>query len=243
MIAVLSIIAVILYALPASQVFGMSDWMAWNQVQACGALMFFLLFRLTDKKSVGLRSLWALALVYAVFELATDWFLPSWYANTYGLIEFGAFTLGFRWALYRKTLEPQTHVNDFTNVMLVFYRPQTYFEVLVTLIGYPFASMGVYANGQWLGFRRSRKGLQLLDIKPNDERFLLVDTGVKTTPEIEATMKDLKDVPARCWTSLYIRCRCVTALSPILKKLGDKWQPKGLDFLPSLYAYRRLSNG
>ncbi|MCK5600427.1 hypothetical protein KAR91_01055, partial [Candidatus Pacearchaeota archaeon] len=128
------------------------------------------------------------------------------------------------------------------NIFLVFYKPQSYFEMLKAMIGLPVISLSIYAGGKWLRFRRSEKYLQLLDIRPNTERYLLIDTGVKVDQEMKTLMRNLEGAPARHWSSLYFRCRCVLSLTPILHILGTKWVPKGLDFIPGIYSYRRLNN-
>ena len=239
----LGLIASVLYVAPVYLWSGMPDQLAWLVLQVCCLLFLVLLFRLTGCRELGLRSLWALGILYTAGEVLTDWWLPEQYVKWLGPIELVVFVLGFVWTVYRPTLKLRGAERNEETVLLVFYRPRTYLEVLKALIGLPFISLSVYAGGKWLRFRHSETDLQLLDLRPSTERYMLVDTGVKVDRTIRVLMTDLEGAPARHWTSLYMRCQCVLSLIPILRMLGPEWEPRGLDFLPGVYAYRRLYDG
>jgi len=238
----LGFVVSILYVAPIYLWPSMPDKLAWFILQICCLLFLVLLFRLTSYRKLGLRSLWAAGILYTVGEVLTDWWLPEQYVFLIGPLEFVIYIFGFVWMVYRPTMRSFGSKRNEENVLLVFYRPQTYIEMIKAMIGLPVISLSVYADGKWLRFRRSEKYLQLLDVRPNTERYLLIDTGFKINPTIKALMRDLEGAPARHWSSLYLRCRCVLSLIPILKILGEEWEPKGLDFIPGVYAYRRLSD-
>lgn len=221
----------------------MWDQIAWVAMQVSVLLLMIVLFRITSIRHLELRSLWALGILYTTGEVTTDWWIPEYYVQFLGPLELLIFSVGFSWIIYSPMKKSTGCIRNEENVLLVFYKPKTYFEVLKAMFGLPLVSLGIYADGQWLRFRKSEDDLQLLGIRPNSEGYLLVDTGVKVNTTIRSMMNDLQGTPARHWTSLYLRCRCVVSLGPILRSLGPQWEPKGLDFIPGVYAYRRLSDG
>jgi len=221
----------------------LTDQLAWVLMQVSMLLLLTVLFRTTSVMHIELRSLWALGILYTTGEVLTDWWVPEWFIQFLGPLELLFFVLAFSWAVYCPMRQKIGDARSEENVMLVFYRPRTYLEVLKAMLGLPLVSLSIYADGRWLRFRKSKTDLQLLDIRPSMESYLLIDTGVKVNRTIRIIMDDLKGAPARHWTSLYLRCRCVMSLTPILRLLGPEWEPKGLDFIPGVYAYRRLSDG
>lgn len=236
----LALLAMVLYTFPIYLFENVPAWAAWTCMQLSMLIMIVVLYLLTPPREVGLRCLWAFGTIYSLGELLTDWWLPHEAVMLVGPIEVLIYVSVFTWVMHRPAMNAAGDKRNEQYVFIVFYRPQNFHETLMAALGLPFTSVGVYAGGKWLRFRRSRKTLQLLSVRPTSKKYFMLNTGVRLDRRLELMMQDLEGTPARHWSSLYVRCRCVVAVAPLLRALGERWEPRFLDYVPGVYAYRRL---
>lgn len=239
----MALLAMLSYLSPIYVIEDMPAWVAWLAMQFSVLMLLVVLYMLTPMREVGLRCLWAFGVIYTIGELLTDWWLPLKVLTFIGPLEVFIYLTIFVWTMYRPCMNQVGDPRNEEDVFIVFYRPQNFRETLMAALGLPFTSVGVYAGGKWLRFRRSRDALQLLNVRPTSQKYFMLNTGVQLDRRIELMMQDLEGTPARHWSSLYIRCRCVVAISPLLRALGERWEPRLLDYVPGVYAYRRLVDG
>lgn len=236
----LSLLAAIVYISPVYLWPGMSDMLAWVMVQVSCLLFIILLFRFTPVTEIGLRSLWAIGILYTTGEVLTDWWIPEKYLSLLIPIEFVIYASLFSWTIHRPSVYYKSDKINEEDIFIVFYKPKGFNEIIKAVIGLPFTSVSLYAGGKWLRFRHNEKGLQLLSIRPMGKRYFIVNTHEKCSTLFRSMMRDAKGIPARHWTSLYLRCRCVVAIAPLLKMIGSSWEPRAFDFIPGVYAYRKI---
>lgn len=137
-------------------------------------------------------------------------------------------------------------VHNHKNICLLFYKSDkgSWLMHIMSLFGLPVSSMSVLCGKYWLKLVRKDPDMQIHIIENIDlSRYVLIDTGVKITDEIEDIMWSLDGTPATNAKSLFLRVRCIAAIKPLLSKLGDRWGPKTIiQQIPSIYFYKALQN-
>lgn len=119
------------------------------------------------------------------------------------------------------------------NVFLMLLRPTTVFAVCKALVGFPVASVCLYANGAVWSYR-AKTGT--FDLYPVDDRWLqkhiAINTGVHCSEQITEMLDDL--VGQRRWPGT----KCIWAIRHVLARIGKTYKPRLFDYLPGIYAMR-----
>ena len=120
-----------------------------------------------------------------------------------------------------------------SNVFLMLLRPTTVFSVCKALVGFPCASVCLYANGTVWSFR-AKTGT--FDLYPVDARWLArhiaINTGIRCSDEITEMLDDLAG--QRRWPGT----KCIWSIRHVLSRLGKTYKPRLFDYLPGIYAMR-----
>ena len=213
------------------------DHVAWTMLQI--GVTVSMVSNAIKSNSITDRSGWIVLALYVNSTIPVGYgpLSPIW------LVLFGVLcAIGIIWAYHRHMYDFSPEPLNNENVHITFYKPKNLVEVLIALLGLPYSSVGVYADGKWLRFRRKNNTMQLVPARPTQPKYVWMDTGVKATGEIKEKMEKLVGEPARTWTSCYLRLRCVAALKPLLKMLGKEYSPKFYEVVPGIYAYRKITN-
>ncbi|MCK5444694.1 MAG: hypothetical protein KAI73_03670 [Rhodospirillaceae bacterium] len=183
------------------------------------------------------QSVLAIFLLWFGWIAATDWAID--YAEPL-LVQYEAaiFSSLILWALARPYLYPSAELVG-ENVFIGFYQGThaPFLSSLGALIGLPFSSI-VIASGT-IVLRSSKFGkLVTNNIAVVDNgNYVFVDTGVKATPEIFATMAKCSGQPTKAFG--IFRTNCVKGCGPVLELLGLK--PKNWAYyLPSIFYYQAV---
>lgn len=119
------------------------------------------------------------------------------------------------------------------NVFLMLLRPTTVLAVCKALVGFPVASVCLYANGTVWSFR-AKTGT--FDLYPVDARWLArhiaINTGVHCSDQIMEMLDDL--VGKRRWPGT----KCIWSIRHVLARLEKTYKPRLFDYLPGIYAMR-----
>lgn len=119
------------------------------------------------------------------------------------------------------------------NVYIMLLRPRSTWAVCKSLIGFPVASVCLYANGSVWSFRAFTG---TFDLYPANERWLrghiAIDTGYTYTEEIQGVLDNL--VGQRRGPGI----KCVWVIRKVLKKLG--YALRWCDYIPGIFAQRLL---
>ena len=119
------------------------------------------------------------------------------------------------------------------NVFIMLLRPSSVFAVCKALVGFPVASVCLYANGTVWGYR-SKSGT--FDLYPVDDRWLqkhiAINTGVYCSDHLMEMLDDL--VGQRRWPGT----KCIWSIRHVLARLGKTYKPRLCDYLPGIYAMR-----
>jgi hypothetical protein len=176
------------------------------------------------------------------------------YCATVALLDNSMHTIGieykyiiilvFVWfmALQRyKTYDIKSDEYNPENIMLVFYKPHTARDYIISLFGMETGTMSMICDGKWAKFRWGYSYLKICELKKRrlNKNYIVIDTGVKVTEDIKHAFYSLKGAPARTAESLYFRFNCVRIFKPVFRLMGRKWQYHFLDCLPSVYLMRR----
>jgi len=139
----------------------------------------------------------------------------------------------FLWMWGREYNRPRVEYNP-ENVGLLFLRPTGIWLTLVSFFGLPYASVCVVADGDVWCFRRaSKKFGRSRYSKAWLATHAVVDTGVKTTPEI------LEELSNQLGKSRGYGCRCVYQIRGALSIVG--MQPKTIfHYIPGIFAMRAM---
>lgn len=118
-------------------------------------------------------------------------------------------------------------------VFIMLLRPSSAVAVCKALVGFPVASVCLYANGAVWSFR-TKTGT--FDLYPVDARWLArhiaINTGVHCSDQIMEMLDDL--VGKRRWPGT----KCVWSIRHVLARLGKTYKPRLFDYLPGIYAMR-----
>lgn len=119
------------------------------------------------------------------------------------------------------------------NVFIMLLRPSSVFDVCKGLVGFPVASVCLYANGTVWSYR-GKTGT--FDLYPIDDRWLqkhiAIDTGVHCSDQITEMLDDL--VGKGRWPGT----KCIWSIRHVLVRLGKTYKPRLCDYLPGIYAMR-----
>lgn len=160
-------------------------------------------------------------------------------------IEISLYAFGLLWAAARPYEFISDPVTEDT-VCLVFYKQNggSWLMHVLSLIGLPMASMSIIAEGRWLKLVIGNPGLEIHPAEDLDcGKYVVVDTGVKITEKIRATITNLNGEPAVNKKSLFLRVRCIAAVKHLLAEIGVEWRPRTvIQQIPSMYFYKALWN-
>lgn len=128
------------------------------------------------------------------------------------------------------------------NVYLCFWKPKRSKSVFTSLIGAPFGSMNIYVKDSFWGFswKTGRYHKRFIKNYNVEKQFLIIDTGIPSSKRIIDSLEKLIDEPARIPRLMWIRCRCILILKPLLKELGREFEPNLFEFIPAIYALKLL---
>lgn len=119
------------------------------------------------------------------------------------------------------------------SVFIMLLRPSSVFAVCKALVGFPCASVCLYANGTVWSYR-SKSGT--FDLYPVDDRWLqkhiAINTGIHCSDQITEMLDDL--VGQRRWPGT----KCIWSIRHVLERLGKTYKPRLFDYLPGIYAMR-----
>lgn len=185
----------------------------------------------TRNKNLLHRSVVALACIWAWIDFAEHclWQFSGFDAS---LIILVLWSLWLVFSLKREYNHQGDQVKG-GNVFIMLLRPTTALAVCKALVGFPCASVCLYANGTVWSFR-GKTGT--FDLYPVDARWLnrhiAIDTGVHCSDTITEMLDDL--VGQRRWPGT----KCVWVIRKALKRLG--YAPRWCDYVPGIFAHRLL---
>lgn len=185
----------------------------------------------TQSKGLLFRSLVAVFCIGAWVDAAGH---IAWQVYSFD----SALPISFIWALWfiftaRRAYENQGDPVVGSNVYLMLLRPTTVFAVCKALVGFPVASVCLYANGTVWSFR-AKTGT--FDLYPVDSRWLsrhiAINTGVHCSDQLTEMLDDLVG-KRRCPGT-----KCIWAIRHVLARIGKTYKPRLFDYLPGIYAMR-----
>jgi len=158
--------------------------------------------------------------------------------------EIFVYCFGLLWAAFR----PYNFISDkLTNntICLLFYKSDkgSWLMHILSLIGLPVSSMSIVCGKEWLRLVLDRPTLEIHSTENISNKYIIVDTGISINLDIKRIFRSLKGTPAINAKSLFLRVRCIAAVKPLLKQLGQEWYPKTIfQQIPSTYFYKALWN-
>ena len=197
------------------------------------ALVFTLLLQESGARPLLFRSIVALLCVASWVDAAghAAWQFTSIDSSVPIL---GIWTAWFIHTARRDYDHPGDSVKG-SNIFIMLLRPTSVFAVCKALVGFPVASVCLYANNTIWSFS-VKTGT--FDLYPVDARWLskhiAINTGVHCSDEITGMLDDL--VGQRRWPGT----KCVWVLRHVLARLGKIYKPRLFDYLPGIYAMRIL---
>lgn len=184
------------------------------------------------------RSIMTALFLWAAWVLITDQ-TPYATPPVYSTLESAAFTMLVFWAIVRPYTIPSHQYNPET-VCLAFYHGDNapLWSSLSALIGLPFASVAVLANGYALHPDR-RAGLLVQSDADTVQRsgfYTIIDTGVEPGTLFCAAFDKAIGTSVKIGT---LRIGCLKALRPVLNCIN--MAPTGIfQYIPSVFFYRAL---
>lgn len=124
------------------------------------------------------------------------------------------------------------------NVCLVFYRPKTFKQYLLSMFGLNVSSSGVIIGNKLYQMRYEAKTLQEREYTKNyiNKKYLVIDTGFKIKNLKGKWREDLISQKARQPKTLWIRLNCLRSLGVVLNQIPN-FHYKG-EVLPSIYLLK-----
>jgi len=176
---------------------------------------------------MGVYGLYAV-IMDALFNEVTAWFY---------LLESLAF---FTWSIiimvrYERQTLPDI---DHNNILLAFYKGEkgSFIMRFFELFGISVKSMSIIAGDKCLVLKSNKDGFQFgcnKGLLKKQDRYLMIDTGKKATPEFIKKMKSNENKPAKLFG---FRIRCIEGVSDLLEDIGEEFKPTSvLDNNPSHY--------
>lgn len=144
----------------------------------------------------------------------------------------------FTWLLFtikRKYPEFIDRLNhDTVNILVM--KPKSTFDVFKGLIGFPAASICIYAGGYVWTFRKHTGKFER--VHPSHvwlDEHLIINTFVTTTPEILNALERVVGEKRSPY------CKCIYSVRHVLNMLGEKYEvKKWWDYIPGIYALKIL---
>lgn len=202
-------------------------------------LMLFAGAAVFSSGSLRDRSVLDIILIWATVIFFTDWtsYFPPWLSSYESFI----FSALVTWVYFRPYKIIQGPVN-LKNVCIAFYNGPNapFLSRLASHVGLPFSSVALIVKG--ISIRPSKATGAMVETTAaviRSKGYVIVDTGVKSTPEIYAEVK--KIIGAKTGRGFF-RTRCLKNLSPVLKLMGSQWEVKGLLIIPTLFYKRCVEN-
>lgn len=129
--------------------------------------------------------------------------------------------------------------NSPNNIYLCFWTPSKGWNLLPSLLGFPFGGMCIYSQGILYGFEWSKSTYQIRPVNKEiiKDKFTVCDTKILMNDIIFSKLQNLKNAKAGRY-----RIRCIGIIAPVLNLMGSKYRVKGiLDRIPSIKAAEILS--
>lgn len=214
----------------------------WSQIFMC-LVWVSVLFTHVPKNKINIRSVIAIILVSYIVSVATYplWiFYPS--AYIYALVLYFPLLYFALKHTASRTYKFRSDPIRGNNVYICLWKPEKAASLFESLIGAPIGSVCLYANGYIYCFRWGAKEYAKKPVTTSAvlRKFIVIDSGVKANAAICSKMDSLIGNKARAWRSLWLRCRCIFIIKPVLVRMGDDFRPRLFEFIPSLYAARLL---
>lgn len=192
-----------------------------------------------SKNTMPERSVIDIIFLWAMWILLTDW-LP-YFPPILASIETGIFFAMLAYVYFRPYRFIQTPIKT-ENVCIAFYGGPNapFLSRLASHVGFPFSSVALVVNG--VVVRPSKATGAMVESTSTvlkDKGYVLIDTGIKSTPEIYGKMKSIVGTNT---SNGLLRTKCLKNMTPVLECLGREWQPKGWPVIPSLYYKKCVRN-
>lgn len=123
--------------------------------------------------------------------------------------------------------------HDTVNILI--FKPHSTFDVFKGLIGFPAASICIYAGGYVWTFRKHTGKFER--VHPSHiwlEEHLIVNTRIIASSEILNALEKVVGEKRSPY------CKCVYSIRHVLNMLGDKYKVKWWDYIPGIYALKIL---
>lgn len=231
-----------IYSLTHIQTINDGLWEAIAQAQVMVAALCGLMASINPdprRKSLMLIIAAAAITIFASRILYND--SPEWF---YWIVT-TSYCIGLVWAGARP-YEFMSDTHNRSNVCLLFYKSDSgsWLMHILSLIGLPVSSMSILLGDKWLKLLRSKPNMQFIEFDKIDyHRYVLVDTGVPISRFVLDLADRIKESPASSASSLFLRVKCISLITPLLKELGPQWEPKCIiEKIPSMYFYKAIHN-
>lgn len=212
------------------------DFDLWGQLTLLQLLVaFWCGYYVSNKPTILRKSTLLTCIIYMVYINIVDFFFISFdYVNILEVIIF-SYILSFQ---LHKTYNISSDKLNHDNVCLILYKPKRGINhIIISMFGFPVSSFGVVC-GKWGRFIKETDKLVHQSPDKITGNYIIIDTGVKITPEIQAEFD--KTLGASAYNCCGIRIMCVKTFKNVLSLLGKKWRYRLFDFLPSVYLGRRV---
>ena len=223
--------------------------MSWYTAQWSGfsttALWVWYAITWVPWRHVNIRCVASLALIWQVAECLTypawvKWPEAKWHVWPFHfLIMFLWFSvLATRRNGYKSDPVRKGHIH------ICILKPKSTRASILSVFGKPAGSVAIYAYGKLWSFVRGQNTFKARPVahgKPLQDYYTVIDTGVLEQRRVEVELYRILGTPARQARTLWLRVNCVIVLKPVLQILGEKWAPRGFEFLPNFYARKVLN--
>lgn len=200
-------------------------------------LALFSILSFSICKGYKAKSILTALMIYECGVFLSDWLILSLNSYLY-IIEFAIFSIITLFQNYKSYNCTSDKPNKRT-VCLIFYKPVTFKQYLLSLFGAPVSSSGLIIGDKKYQLKYGNPTIQASNWDLSIlSKYYVIDTGV-SVEDVKHLIPDLLTKRARSKNHLYFRLNCLSSLSCILDKLPNKWKYKG-EVLPSLYLRNRL---
>ena len=205
-------------------------------------------FQQTKKTDINIRSIFAVGIIFSITSLI--YFVLWWVFDISTLfifpVSFGAMLTLFLFNAIKNYDYKSDKIND-DNVYICFWKPENAKTIFPSLFGAAIGSVAIYAGGHRYSFKWDSDLFKKRQASPRamEETYIIVDTGVRFSQQIERELKKLNDCHSCIWRIKFLRFKCIYAIRNVLKAIGKEYSPSFLEFIPALYAKKilRLKNG
>ena len=218
--------------------FGINSWYVMQFGYMCCILFLcWIVFDLIPQNRINERYILALFIIYSFYDIATYWL---WVFN----IDYGPFagiilTMFFYVRLTCIEKRNNWYYNDTineNNYFICFEHPFKKRGIFISLIGLPVSSIAVYRQGYLYSFKWKTKKYSKYEISKEklSEKYVVVDTGVKISEKNDSELEKLLG------KTTGLRIKCVYIIKDFLRGLNSKYSPKGIEYVPAIYAKKLL---